>query len=118
MIEAHPLFGVGIGQYPQSSGHYSSPALLAIYPRENAHNNFAQVAGELGLIGFAAFLAVLAICFWLPDRSRRRDPVVAAVVAGLAAFIVSWFGGHPLLVPEVAYPFWLTLAIVASARPT
>jgi hypothetical protein len=30
--------------------------------------------------------------------------------------MVSWLGGHPLLVPEVAYPFWLALAIVASAR--
>jgi O-antigen ligase len=118
MIEAHPLLGVGIGQYPQLSGRYSSPALIAFYPRENAHNNFAQVAGELGLIGFAAFLGVLAICFWFPDRSRRHDPVVAAVIAGLAAFIVSWLGGHPLLVPEVAYQFWLALAIVASAHPT
>jgi hypothetical protein len=35
------------------------------------------------------------------------------VLVGLAAFILSWLGGHPLLVPEVAYPFWLALGIVA-----
>jgi hypothetical protein len=37
------------------------------------------------------------------------------MLAGVAAFIVSWLGGHPLLVPEVAYPFWLALGIVAGA---
>jgi hypothetical protein len=76
------------------------------------------VAGELGLVGLAAFLAVLTLCFWPPDRSRQHDPVIAAVIPGVAVFIVSWLGGHPLLVPEVAYPFWLTLAIVASGRLT
>ncbi len=114
MIEAHPWFGVGIGQYLQSSSQYSSATLLAIYPRENAHNYFAQVAGELGLIGLAAFVGLLAVCFWPPNRPHH-DPVVAAVIAGLAAFIISWLGGHPLLVPEVAYPFWLALAIVAGS---
>jgi O-antigen ligase len=113
MIGAYPLFGVGIGQYPQFSARFSSPLLLAFYPRENAHNNFAQVAGELGLVGLAAFVVLLALCFWPPRRSRR-DPAVVAIVAGVAAFIVSWLGGHPLLVPEVAYPFWLALGIVAS----
>jgi O-antigen ligase len=113
MIGAYPLFGVGIGQYPQFSARFSSPSLLAFYPRENAHNNFAQVAGELGLVGLAAFVVLLALCFWPPRRSRQ-DPAVVAIVAGVAAFIVSWLGGHPLLVPEVAYPFWLALGIVAA----
>jgi O-antigen ligase len=58
MLKAHPLFGVGIGQYADESAHFSSPVLLAIYPREHAHNNFAQVAGELGLVGFGVFLAI------------------------------------------------------------
>ena len=55
------------------------------------------------------FIAVLALCLW---PARGGHPAIAPALAGLAAFIVSWLGGHPLLVPEVAYPFWLTLAIV------
>ena len=109
MLADHPVFGVGIGQYARWSTHYSSPELLQIYTRENAHNNFAQIAGELGVVGLASFIAVLALCLW---PARRGPPAIAPALAGLAAFIVSWLGGHPLLVPEVAYPFWLTLAIV------
>jgi O-Antigen ligase len=116
MIKANPVLGVGIGQYARVSSHYSSPALLAYYPRENAHNYFAQVAGELGLAGLAAFLAVLLICLWPPHEGASRSPIVAPVLAGIAAFIVSWLGGHPLLVPEVAYPFWLALAVLAGTR--
>jgi O-antigen ligase len=109
MLREHPVFGVGVGQYARWSTHFSSPELLTIYVRENAHNNFAQIAGELGILGLASFIAFLTTCL-MP--ARRYLPVIGPVIAGLAAFIVSWLGGHPLLVPEVAYPFWLTLAII------
>lgn len=113
MLEEHPVFGVGIGQYPRVSGEFSSPELRSIYPRQNAHNNFAQIAGELGLVGLASFVAVLVLALW-PRQPFDRS--AGPVLAGLAAFIVTWLGGHPLLVPEVAYPFWLTLAIAPGAR--
>jgi len=115
MVEARPLFGVGVGQYARWSSHYSSAELLAIYPSENAHNNFAQVAGELGLVGLASFLAVLGISLMPVPRPLADNAVIAPVLLGIAAFIVSWLGGHPLLVPEVAYPFWIALAIVPGA---
>ena len=118
MIRENPIFGVGIGQYSRWSTHFSSPELLAIYPRENAHNNFAQIAGELGIPGLGAFLAVLVTCFrsaYLGWRYCHRD-IVAPVLAGVVAFTVSCLGGHPLLVPEVAYPFWLALAVVAGSE--
>ncbi len=118
MLEANPLFGVGIGQYPRWSGHFSSPELLMHYPSENAHNNFAQVAGELGLVGFVAFLTILAICLWPGIRSRDLPSAVVPTFVGVASFVISWLGGHPLLIPEVAYPFWLALGVVASARLT
>ena len=36
------------------------------------------------------------------------------VLLGLAAFILTWLGGHPLLVAEAAYPFWIALGVAAA----
>jgi hypothetical protein len=38
-------------------------------------------------------------------------------MAGLGVFVLTWLGGHPLLVPEVAYPFWAMLGVVAGSKP-
>jgi hypothetical protein len=114
MLEAHPLAGVGIGQYGRWSAVFSSPELKALYPRENAHNNFAQIAGELGLAGFVPFVVMLAFALRPEGPRPAARSVTGSATAGLAVFIVSWLGGHPLLVAEVAYPFWLTLGVVAG----
>jgi O-antigen ligase len=118
MLVSEPVFGFGIGQYALWSKYFSAPQLLAIYERENAHNNFAQVAGELGLVGLAAFVMVLASAFWYGRRLKSSPhPAFAPVTFGLAAFILTWLGGHPLLVPEVSYPFWIALGVVAGLAP-
>jgi O-antigen ligase len=115
MLDWQPLFGVGVGQYAFWSLEFSSPELLSFYNRENAHNNFAQVAGELGVVGFAAFILMLGVALW---RRHRQDPdgdsLRGPVIMGLAVFLLTWLGGHPLLVPEVSYPFWIALGVAAG----
>jgi putative inorganic carbon (hco3(-)) transporter len=118
MMAATPLFGIGIGQYYHSSSAFMSPGLRAIYPIENAHNNFLQIGAELGLVGLALFLWMLwdALArLFRRVRDRIDDPVPAALFAGLGAFLLTCLTGHPLLVPEVAFPFWLTLGAAAAA---
>ncbi|HKY22382.1 MAG TPA: O-antigen ligase family protein [Vicinamibacterales bacterium] len=116
MLLTEPWFGMGIGQYSLWSFHFAAPEMLNYYRHQNAHNNFAQIGGELGLVGLAAFLVVLATAFWRTLLPQRQAPhfFVWPTLLGLAAFIVTWLGGHPLLVPEVAYPFWIALGVVAG----
>ena len=91
------------------------PTVRASTRRDNAHNNLAQIAGELGLVGLTTFVIVLVASFWSSEvRSRKRARVSMPLLLGLAAFILTWLGGHPLLVPEVAYPFWITLGASAA----
>jgi hypothetical protein len=116
MVADHPLFGVGIGQYSLWSYHYASPELLRIYkPRDNAHNNFAQLAGETGIVGFLPFLWVLGVALWKGLQASRTDRLAAASMLGLLGFIITWLGGHPLLVPGAAYSFWVVLGLAAGA---
>jgi hypothetical protein len=114
MLRAEPAFGIGIGQYSLWSAHFAPPELLSMHQPDNAHNNFAQVAGELGLVGLMAFLVMIAGSMW-PSRNQVEGRLLRGpILIGLSVFIVTWLGGHPLLVAEVAYPFWITLGVAAA----
>jgi O-antigen ligase len=114
MLSEEPAFGVGIGQYSLWSAHFAPPALFQFWRPDNAHNNLAQIAGELGLIGLATFLIVLATPFRMRSNASSAPSLRGPLIAGLAAFILTWLGGHPLLIPEVSSPFWITLGVTAA----
>jgi hypothetical protein len=114
MLQSQPVFGVGIGQYALWFHSFAPTQLLDSYQRENAHNNFAQIAGELGLAGLISFIAVLAVSLWPRGADRPHTAILMPVLLALSAFILTWLGGHPLLVPEVSFPFWITLGVVAA----
>lgn len=116
ILSAEPLFGAGIGRYYSRSGEFSSPRLLELFPpaiHENAHNNFMQILAELGLVGFTAvgwlLLTAARSCARL-IRAAPDDPLRWGIVVGLLAFAISWLGGHPLLIDEPAFAFWILLA--------
>jgi O-antigen ligase len=120
MTASSPSFGVGIGRFYSRSGEFSSPELLASFPpaiHENAHNNFLQILAELGIVGFLVVLWLL----WTSVYYGRRllaadldDPLRWSLVTGLVAFVLSWLGGHPLLIDEPAFAFWLMLGTVSG----
>jgi len=88
------------------------------YFHENAHNNFLQIAGELGLAGLAAFVWLLGATAIRMIRGLLADPgdrLLLGAAIGLAVFVATWTTSHPMLVAEVAYPFWMLVG-VAIAR--
>jgi hypothetical protein len=115
----HPLFGIGVGEFYNRSPEFMSREMLAIYPRENAHNNYLQILAELGIVGLGAFLWLL-----YASLAPRRDALKAfwtqgrwnGLHVGLFVFLVTCLSGHPLLVPEVAYIFWIALGLAAADR--
>jgi O-antigen ligase len=118
MIASAPAFGVGVGRYIEESGRFMPSSIYWFFFRENAHNNFLQVGGELGLIGLAAFIWLIAagaVRLARGIRAGGSDRLLRGAAAGLAAFVATWLTGHPLLTPEVAIPFWV-LAGAAVAR--
>jgi hypothetical protein len=110
-----PVWGVGIGRYYEVSGQFMPEALSAASPHENAHNYFLQMGAELGIVGLALFVWLLAAA--IGGSALRgwkvRNGTETGLLAGTLAFLVSCLGGHPLLVPPVAYSFWMTLGILA-----
>ncbi len=123
MIRTHPVFGIGLGEFYPRSAEYSSPELLAKFPAiaargENAHNNYVQVAAELGIIGgiFLTWLVAAALFAATRHALGDGDRFLLLVAAGVGAFALTMIGGHPLLIPEPGYMFWAMAGIAAGAR--
>jgi hypothetical protein len=117
MIASRPITGVGIGQYYETSSMFLSPFLSWVYGVENAHNYFLQVAAELGFAGFAAFVALLAAAMWRGIGAYWRVPSdmrLLGLLAGAMALLAACLAQHPLLVDEVAFPFWIVLGLIAA----
>jgi hypothetical protein len=84
---AHPLTGAGPGQADLRSREADGGTRIFGY----AHNEYAQVAAELGLVGLALLVVLLVALGRLLWRARAADPPVvgwAGVVAATAAFVV------------------------------
>ena len=112
-----PLLGAGIGRFRAESARLATPALRRYYRSENAHNQLAQVVGELGLVGAVLFVAlagsalVPAVRRWI--RGDRTDPGLS-LTAGLGGFLLAGLLMHPLLLPEVALAFWIALGLTRA----
>jgi O-antigen ligase len=124
MVRDQPLFGVGLGRFSTASrAHITEdlPTLHLYYQAgENAHNNYVQIGAELGIPALAIFLWLVA-AVWMRPSGDAPSPVFpaerTAVAAGVAAFLVSALAGHPLLIPQVAAAFFLTLGLAAGLAP-
>jgi hypothetical protein len=116
MVREHPLAGLGVGRYLALSPGYMSPLMKSWYPAQNAHNQFLQVAGELGVPGFVTFLVLVGLGAVPAGRAawESGDPLDRGLAFGLLAFLAASLTMHPLLVPEVAAAFWIVLGLSRS----
>jgi O-antigen ligase len=129
VIAAHPLFGTSIGQYPYQIVAFVPDGAARAYIG-NAHNQFLEVAAELGVIGGVLFVGMFAAILWRAWKAFRtsRDPALGGAIAGVVAFLITCLAGQPLLYNLVAFPFWMVLGVLfaggdmaaetAHARPT
>ena len=116
MLREHPLAGLGVGQYRALSPAYMSPLMKSWYPRQNAHNQFLQVAGELGIPGLVAFVVLIGFGAVPAGRAawRSAEPLDRGLAFGVLAFLAASLTMHPLMIPEVAAAFWIMLGLCRS----
>jgi O-antigen ligase len=122
MVKAHPLEGVGAGNFQQNSIHYllaPGPIKFSQYivdVPEVAHNAYLQVLAEIGVVGLAFFVFVIAGCLGATARAaqnfRRRDDqqgelLSVAVFVALASILAGYF----FLSDEHSKYLWLLLSL-------
>jgi hypothetical protein len=113
MMRTAPVFGVGLGRFYELSPEYASTTLQTIWrPHENAHNYFIQVLAELGIPGLMLFVTVTALALRQGWRTAQPPPS-RLWLGGPLVFLITCLTGHPFLVPEAAFPFWIALSLAA-----
>jgi len=122
MIRDHPILGVGLDNFLyQYRGRYMFPEAWAEPMLSHPHNVVLDYAARLGLLGLASGVW-LQVAFWraaLPLR-KLSEPLGRALAIGLMASMAD-FLAHGLVdaaffVPDLAYVFFLTLAVTQALQ--
>jgi putative inorganic carbon (HCO3(-)) transporter len=120
MFQSSPVWGVGLGNSPYRYVEYSiRSGMPGVAGPRAMHSLYLEVAAESGMLGLAAFTAVLWFAFRGMQRARTqlvaagRSDVVSmldAVQAGLIAYLAGALFLHG------AYPryFWFMVAVALA----
>jgi putative inorganic carbon (hco3(-)) transporter len=115
LFAQRPVYGYGSGSFPKA---YREHVRTRKAPVSISHTEPITVGAEQGLIGLAAYAALLAVALWTMTTGLwAARPGIAARAAVLAAFVA-------LLVHTMAYAgffedpiTWVLLAAAASLAP-
>ncbi len=122
VIRENLLCGVGVGS-EAFRGVYLRFAEAGAFGASHAGNLYLQILAEVGIIGFAVFLASVFLCvqsgletvrFGGVKISSERTVCVAAL-GGLAAMLLRGFTEHIWYNFRVFFIFWLLAATVRTA---
>ncbi|MBF8253504.1 MAG: Tetratricopeptide repeat protein, partial [Deltaproteobacteria bacterium] len=115
MFQDFPLFGVGLGSWPDLFPRYRGGPWANEFYRE-AHNDYLELLTETGVIGFGLlawfFFAVGRLIFRrLREAVEERLPLLAAIAGALAVMAFHELFDFNLQIPANAFLFTLLLAL-------
>lgn len=116
----HPLTGAGMNAF-------RAPAVRALYPvpgyetrvLPHAHNEWIQIAADLGLPGLLVFASWFIVIGWMLRKvwqqgDARARAVALSVGCGLAAHLVYGLGDAIPLWDRFAFVFWWLVGVAAA----
>ncbi len=90
LIKDFPLFGVGLGAWYLVFPNYRSDMVMP-GTFEFAHNDYAQFAAEVGLVGmaFVGLMVLWSFATALVAHAKRRDPLMRGLSFGALMAIIA-----------------------------
>jgi tetratricopeptide (TPR) repeat protein len=115
MVRDFPIFGVGLGSWPELFPRYKSPPWSSDFYRE-AHNDYLELLAEAGIVGFGLlawffYQAGSGIVRGLRLLPARASPVFAAFISALGMMAFHEFFDFNLQIPANAFLFTLFFAL-------
>ena len=126
MIEEHPLVGQGLGAAPRDFERMRAKLGIETLPRDahlSPHNTYLLVTSELGILGLAAFLLMMAavvIGVRAPGNLVPRNAAtwpVAGVVGGLVGYTLTMLTGDRILLREDVVVGTICAAVATLGAP-
>ncbi|HEX3424314.1 MAG TPA: O-antigen ligase family protein [Sphingomicrobium sp.] len=111
--------GSGLGSFPRVYPLYEPAAQVTSEYVVHAHNDYAEVALELGLAGIVImllFLAWWAGAVWRTWRSAQTGPFARAAAIASAAVLVHSIVDFPLRTAAISACLGMCLALLADSR--
>ena len=120
MILDHPLFGIGWGAYFLVYPNYDF-FMLNDTKIFHAHNMYLNIAAEVGIPGFLAFMYIfyghakmaLHLC------QQSRDPYISGLMLGAVAaifgLVISGFTDYILFNIQMSMLFWFINALISQS---
>lgn len=96
LIAANPVFGVGPRQVPEAAFANRTDDRFPQWAYQHLHNNYVQIAAEMGMPALLFWLAIWAVIAWDLFKMRRRShkdsfshSLATMGLCALAAFLVA-----------------------------
>jgi putative inorganic carbon (HCO3(-)) transporter len=120
MVRDHPILGIGLDNFAYLYQAYLREGAVAEPNLSHPHNWVLHVWLELGVLGLLAF-GWLLVRFWRSARLALTTRIesrwlVAGAVGAMADLLVHGFIDNSYFLVDLAFVFWLCLALVALGR--
>jgi O-antigen ligase len=106
IIWAHPLLGIGLGNFNIAFSRFS-------------HNSYLQIWAEMGILGIVSLLWIifaLGRCALKSIKSSLDNNTVACLAAAGASFCLHNFLDFSFFLPEVSLLWWIICGLLLAAN--
>lgn len=119
MFISSPWIGVGVGTFMDNFKKFIATDYK--YTAAYAHNCYLQMASEMGVIGLAAFLSILAVFFYQGIKALKTQErtfywyILLASLAAILGYCVQMGVDTILYSLDLGMLFWLVLGMGVAA---
>ena len=115
MALEHPLAGIGLGNFKPMTVRYH----ILEHAAAVGHNSYIEMATELGVFGFLAFVGIIASTLVLLEKiqkraSQIRDKYLAALSAGLQEGLIGFAVAAFFFSAQYEKPLWIAIFLSSA----
>ena len=124
IIKDNPFIGTGIGTFKMNYLDYQADFLQRnpYYIKYSgkageSHNEYLQMAAELGIVGLGIFLSILFVFYSLSlnylkkENSNKNKIIIFGLITGITCFLIHSMFTFPFHVPVLGSAFFILLGL-------